>query len=252
MLRVVEREALVYARLWRGLAFSTFVQPALYLAAMGIGLGGLVKAHSGSVDGLTYLDFIAPGLLAASAVQLAAGESLWPVLGGAKWMRQFNGVVATPIGSADVYGGFVLWTALRSMLGAAAFLLVAAIVGAIPSVWGILAVPAAGLCAAAFCAVLAAIAIRVESDASFPMIMRLGILPMFLFSGTFFPINQLPHALRPFAALSPLWHGVELARAATTGRFDAVAVATHLAVLAACIAAGAYFGVRNFKWRLSS
>ncbi len=252
MIRVVEREALVYARLWRGLAFSTFVQPALYLAAMGIGLGGLVKAHTGSVDGLTYLDFIAPGLLAASAVQLAAGESLWPVLGGAKWMRQFHGVVATPIGSGDLYGGFVLWTAVRSMLGAAAFLLIAAVIGAVPSVWGILAVPAAGLCSAAFCAVLAAIAIRVESDASFPMIMRLGILPMFLFSGTFFPINQLPHALRSFAAASPLWHGVELARAATTGQFDAAAITVHIAVLVGCIAAGAYFGVRGFRRRLSS
>src|SRR5438876_159248 len=152
---------------------------------MGIGLGGMVSAHSGTVDGLSYLDFVAPGLLVASAMQLAASESMWPVLGGAKWMRQFHGVVATPIGPGELYGGFVLWTALRSMLGAAAFLLVAAVIGAIPSVWGILAVPAAGLCSAAFSAVLAAIAIRVESDASFPMIMRLGILPMFLFSGTF-------------------------------------------------------------------
>ena len=108
LLRVVEREALVYARLWRGLAFSTFVQPALYLAAMGIGLGGMVSAHSGRVDGLAYLDFVAPGLLVASAMQLAASESMWPVLGGAKWMRQFHGVVATPIGPGELFGGFVL------------------------------------------------------------------------------------------------------------------------------------------------
>ncbi len=252
VLRVVEREALVYARLWRGLAFSTFVQPALYLAAMGIGLGGLVKAHAGAVDGLSYLDFIAPGLLAASAVQLAAGESLWPVLGGAKWMRQFHGVVATPIGPGELYGGFVLWTAIRSMLGATAFLIVAALLGAIPSWWGILAIPAAGLCSAAFCAVLAAYSIRVDSDLSFPMIMRLAVLPLFLFSGTFFPIDQLPGGLRPLAAFSPLWHGVELARAATTGQFDAAAIAVHVAVLVGCIAVGTFFGVRNFAWRLSS
>ncbi len=252
MFRVVEREALVYARLWRGLAFSTFVQPALYLGAMGVGLGGLVQAHNGNVDGLTYLEFIAPGLLVASAMQLAASEALWPVLGGAKWMRQFHGVVATPIGPGQLYAGFVLWTALRSMLGAAAFLLVAALLGAIPSAWGILAIPAAGLCAAAFCAVLAAYSIRVDTDFTFPLIMRLGVLPLFLFSGTFFPINQLPHALRPLAALSPLWHGVELARAATTGHFDAVAIVVHIAFLVGCIAIGAYFGLRNFAWRLSS
>lgn len=252
LIRVVEREALVYVRLWRGLAFSTFVQPALYLAAMGIGLGGLVSAHSGSVDGLAYLDFIAPGLLVASAMQLAAGESMWPVLGGAKWMRQFHGVVATPIGPGELYGGFVLWTALRSMLGAAAFLLVAALLGAVPSAWGVLAIPAAGLCAAAFCAPLTAFSVTQDSDLSFPMIMRLGVLPLFLFSGTFFPINQLPSGLRPFAALSPLWHGVELARAATTGRFDALAVVVHVAILVGCIVVSALFGVRAFARRLSS
>jgi lipooligosaccharide transport system permease protein len=252
LVRIVEREALVYARLWRGLVFSTFVQPVLYLAAMGIGLGDLVSAHSGKIDGLTYLQFIAPGLLVASAMQLAASESLWPVLGGAKWMRQFHGVVATPIGAGELYGGFVLWTAVRSMFGAAAFLLVAALLGAIPSAWGILAIPAAALCAAAFSALLAAFSITVESDASFPMIMRLGILPLFLFSGTFFPISQLPTALQPLAALSPLWHGVELARAATTGTFDAAAIAAHIAVLVACIAAGAAVGKRTFARRLTA
>ncbi|MDQ1460619.1 MAG: lipooligosaccharide transport system permease protein [Actinomycetota bacterium] len=250
--RVVEREALVFARLWRGIAFSTFVAPALFLGAMGVGLGGLVKAHTGAVDGLSYLDFVAPGLLVASSMQLAASESMWPVLGGVKWMRQFHGVVATPIGPGQLYGGFVLWTALRSMIGAAAFLLVAALLGAVPSVWGILAVPAAGLCAAAFCALLAAYSVGVDSDMSFPMIMRLGVLPLFLFSGTFFPVSQLPHALRPLAVFSPLWHGVELGRDATTGNFDAAPVLAHVAVLAGCIAVGAVLGVRAFTRRLSS
>jgi lipooligosaccharide transport system permease protein len=218
---------------------------------MGIGLGGLVRAHTGSVAGLTYLDFVAPGLLVASAIQLAASESLWPVLGGVKWMRQFHGVVATPIAPGELFGGFVLWTALRSMMGAAAFVLVAAALGAVPSAWGILAIPAAGLCAGAFCALLSAYSIGLDSDLSFPMIMRLGVLPLFLFSGTFFPISQLPSGLRPFAVLSPLWHGVELARAATTGDFDAAAIGAHLAVLVACIALGAFLGVRRFSRRLS-
>jgi lipooligosaccharide transport system permease protein len=252
LIRVVEREALVYARLWRGLAFSTFVQPLLYLGAMGIGLGGLVRAHTGAVDGLTYLEFIAPGLLVASAMQLAASESMWPVMGGAKWMRQFHGVVATPIGPGELFGGYVLWTAIRSMIGAAAFLLVAVLLGAVPSAWAPLAIPAAGLCSAAFCSPITAYSIMQDSDASFPLIMRLGVLPLFLFSGTFFPISQLPSGLRPFAALSPLWHGVELARDATAGRFDAAPIAAHIAVLVACTAAGAFFGVRRFSRRLAS
>jgi lipooligosaccharide transport system permease protein len=252
MFRVVERETRVYLALWRGIAFTTFVQPALYLGAMGVGLGGLVKAHAGSVDGLTYLDFVAPGLLVATAVQLAASESMWPVLGGVKWMRQFHGVVATPIRPGELYAGFVLFTAIRAMFGAVAFLIVAALLGAVPSVWGVLAVPAAGLCSAAFGAPLTAYSIGLDSDLSFPMIMRLAILPLFLFSGTFFPISQLPRGLRGLAVLSPLWHGVELARAATTGHSGAAAVAAHVAVLIACIGASAALGVRAFTKRLSS
>jgi len=252
LVRVVEREARVYLKLWRGLAFTTFVQPALYLAAMGIGLGDLVKSHAGSVGGTSYLDFIAPGLLVASAMQLAASESLWPVLGGVKWSKQYHGVVATPIGPAQLYGGYVLWIALRSMLGSGAFLLVAALFGAVPSAWGVLAIPAAALCAAAVCAPLTAYSISLETDISFPLVMRLGVLPMFLFSGTFFPISQLPSGLRPFAALSPLWHGVQLARAATLGHLDAASVAAHVTVLAGIIVVSSWFGARAFTHRLRS
>src|SRR5205085_9853925 len=134
VIRVVEREYRVWVKLWRGLAFTTFVQPALYLAAMGVGLGKFVDAHSGNVSGLSYLDFVAPGLLVASAMQLAAGEAMWPVLAGAKWMRQYHGVVATPIRPGELYGGFVLWTAIHATFGSTAFLLVAALLGAVPSV----------------------------------------------------------------------------------------------------------------------
>jgi lipooligosaccharide transport system permease protein len=250
VLRVVEREARVYRRLLRGLAFSTFVQPALYLAAMGLGLGTLVDAHSGTVSGLSYLDFVAPGLLVASAVQLAASESMWPVLAGVKWIRFYDGVVATPIEPSELFGGFVLWTAVRSVLGATAFLLVAAVLGGVPSAWGVLAIPAAALCAAAFSAPIAAFSISQETDLAFPLIMRLGILPLFLFSGTFFPISELPSALQPLAALSPLWHGVELARAATTDQFDFWPDLAHVAFLVACVAAGSAWGIRAFTKRL--
>ncbi len=252
ILRVVERELLVYRRLWRGLAFSTFLQPVLFLAAMGLGLGGLVDAHTGRVSGLDYLVFVAPGLLVASGMQLAAGESMWPVLAGVKWIRFYHGVAATPIEPGEVYVGFLLWTALRTTFAAVVFLVVAVLLGAIPSAWCVLAIPSSALCAAAFSAPLAAFSITQESDLAFPVIMRLGVLPLFLFSGTFFPISQLPSGLRPFAAISPLWHGVELARAATTGRFSALAVLVHVAVLVACIAAGTALGVRSFTKRLTT
>jgi lipooligosaccharide transport system permease protein len=227
-----------------------FVQPGLYLAAMGLGLGTLVDAHSGTVSGLSYLDFVTPGLLVASSVQLAAGESMWPVLAGVKWIRFYDGVVATPIEPRQVYWGFVVWTATRTMLSAAAFLLVAVILGGVPSAWGVLAIPAAALCAASFAAPLAAFSITQETDISFPLLMRLGILPLFLFSGTFFPVSDLPSALQKLAVLSPLWHGVELARAATTGNFDFWPDVAHISFLVACVLAGAAWGTRSFRKRL--
>ncbi len=102
VVRVVEREWVVWRRLWRGSAFSYVFAPLLFLAAMGIGLGDLVDKHQGSVQGLDYLEFITPGLMAASAVMQAAGESLWPVMGGVKWMGTYHAAVSTPVESHDV------------------------------------------------------------------------------------------------------------------------------------------------------
>ncbi len=131
------------------------------------------------------------------------------------------------------------------------FLLVAAVLGAVPSAWGILAIPAAALCAAAFGAPLAAFAATQDTDLTFPVIMRLGILPLFLFSGTFFPISQLPQWLQSIAVISPLWNGVELARVATTGQFAWDALG-HLAVLSAYVTAGWLWGTRSFTHNLAA
>jgi lipooligosaccharide transport system permease protein len=252
VLRIVEREARVFARLWRGFVFSLFLNPVLYLAAMGLGLGGLVDKHSGRVEGLTYLQFVTPGLLVAVAMQVAAAEAMWPVVGGVKWIGNFHATVATEITPDEVLYGTVLWIALRAMAGSVAFVLVAAVLGGIPSPWGVLAVPIAGLCAGAFGAPLAAYSVMQDSDLTFPLILRIGILPLFLFSGTFYPISQLPGALQPVAQLSPLYHAVELARAATTGSFDLGPGVVHLAVLVACIVAGLAWGRRRFERRLAT
>jgi lipooligosaccharide transport system permease protein len=252
VIRVLEREARVLARLWRGMVFSTFLSPILFLAAMGLGLGGLVKAHTGNVAGLSYLDFVAPGLMVASAMQLATNEALWPVLGAVKWVNNFHAAVATSITAGEVMVGYVLWVILRSLAASTVFLIVAALLGAVPSAWGVLAIPAAALCAAAFAAPLAAYSVTLDSDLVFPVILRVGVLPLFLFSGTFFPISQLPGWLRPVAALSPLWHGAELARHATTGTLHLGADTVHVLVLLACFGAGLWCGRRTFTRRLTS
>jgi lipooligosaccharide transport system permease protein len=241
----------VFTRFWRGTAVAYLVTPLLFLVAMGVGLGDLVDKRSGAVGGVSYLAFVAPGLMVASAMQGAVGESMWPVMAGTKWVRVYHAMVATPVRPADVYVGVVGWAAARVAMGASAFLAVAAMLGAVRSPWGVLAVPAAVLCATAFAAVLTAWSATQDTDQRFPVVMRVGVMPLFLFSGTFFPVSQLPHWLRPVAALSPLWHGVELSRAATTGRFHAGPAAAHVAVLVGCIAAGWLWGRRAFARTLT-
>ena len=248
--RVLEREVIVFRRLWWTSIGFAVVAPILFLGAIGLGLGGLVDERTGAVEGLSYLQFIAPGLLVGSAMQSSAGDSLWPVMGGFKWIGNFKGMVATPVAPGDVYGGRVLWTAARACLYGAAFLVVAAALGGIPSFWGILGVPIAGLCAVAFAAPITAFSATQEDDSLFPIIMRLFIVPLFLFSGTFFPIERLPEALERAAVLSPLWHAAELARSATTGTVDWVDAAVHLAVLLTFVVVGWVWGTRSFTRRL--
>ena len=252
LLRVVEREARVYRHLWRGTVFTNFLAPVLFLAAMGVGLGDLVEERTGTVEGVDYLAYVTPGLLAAGAMQSAAAESLWPVMAGMKWVRFYHGVVASPVTAAAVYGGHVLWVGLRTAISATAFLMVAGVLGGLEAPSAVLALPGAVLTALAFSACLTAYAATQQTDIKFVVIVRLGIMPMFLFSGTFFPIDQLPALLRPLAVMSPLWHGVELCRAATTGTLDAASSAAHLVVLVAVIAAGWVWGTtRTFPRRLT-
>lgn len=250
-LRVVEHHAQVFRRFWRGTLFGYVLNPLLYLAALGFGLGSLITKHQSQVAGLPYVEFVAPGLMAASAMQAAAADSLWPVMAGTKWLRIYHAMVATPVRPRDVYTGSVLWTALRAGLGASVFLVVAALLGAIPSPEGVFAVPSAALCAAAFAAVLTAFSATQETDQRFPLIMRLGILPLFLLSGTFFPISQLPYWLQALAWASPLWHGVELCRASTTGTL-AFGDLAHVAFLGAYVWVGSAWGIRAFQRKLAS
>lgn len=249
--RVVEREARVYSRLWRGSVFSSFVGPVLFLTAIGVGLGNLVDDGSGDLGGFSYLVFVTPGLLAASVMQSAAGESLWPVLAGTKWLRYFHGMVATPVRPSDVFVGYVAWIGVRAAVSAVVFLVVATALGGVVSLWGVLAVPAAALTALAFGAPLSAYSATRENDVTFSLIIRVGVVPLFLFSGTFFPVDQLPPVLRSLVVLSPLWHGVELCRTATTGQGDLIEVVTHTVVLIGVVVVGGWFGVRAFTGKLA-
>jgi lipooligosaccharide transport system permease protein len=255
VLHFVEREALIYRRLWKGVAFSQFIQPTLYLFAMGIGLGGMIEAAGHQVGGLSYLEFVAPGLMAATTLQSGTSEALWPILAGFKWMGFYHGMAASPMRPTDVYLGVIVWLTIRLTVTATVFLIVATAIGAVLSPWSLLAIPSAVLCALALAAPLAAFSATQETDHRFPLVLRFITLPMFLFSATFFPLSQLPAALRPVAWVSPLWHGVELCRDATTGTIGpagAAGVTVHLAVLAAYITLGSRWGMRAFTRRLTA
>jgi lipooligosaccharide transport system permease protein len=248
--RVVEREARVFAKLWRGTVFSSFVTPVLYLGAMGLGLGGIVDARNRSVGGLSYLAFVTPGLLAAGALQSASAESLWPIMSGFKWMRHFHAMSAAVPRPGDIYDGVVGWIGCHVAMSASAFLAVAAALGGVRSGWAPLAVPAAVLGALAVAAPLVAYAATQDSDIAFSPIIRLAVFPMFLFSGTFFPVSVLPRWGRDLVVVSPLWHAVELCRGATTGSAGAGAL-VHVAVLVGCVVAGGAWGHRTFTRRLT-
>ena len=251
MIRSAEREAIVWSRIGRSGAFSTFVAPVLMLVAMGVGLGELVDEGTSDVAGLDYLAFVTPGLMMGAVVQGAAGNSMWPVMAGHRWLGYHRAAVSSPMSAADVFGGQVLWTAAKACLQAMVFLAAGVALGGVDSWWAVTTVPLAALAALSFAAPLSAFAATQDSDAAFEVILRVGVMPLYLFSGTLFPVEDLPVVLGAITRLFPLWHAVEVARAATTGTGSAPAVVGHLAVLVAFAAAGWWWGGRTFARRLT-
>ncbi len=250
--RVVEAHALVYRRTWRGSVISTFFSPVLYLLAMGIGLGSLVDAGAGQADlgGLSYLAFLAPGLLVATAMQTGAGDGSWPVMAGIKWTKTYHATLATPIGIRDLVVGHLGWVGLRLIFVSAVFVSIMAAFGAVESWVGVAAMIPAVLTGLGFAAATTAYAAYLDSDTGLSTLFRFGIVPMFLFSGTFFPISQLPDWLEPLAAVVPLWHGVELARGLALGIPTTWPPVLHVAYLLAWIVGGTWVAFRTFSRKL--
>jgi lipooligosaccharide transport system permease protein len=239
-----------YRRVWRGTIVSSVVNPVFYLGALGVGLGTLVNKSSAPPGGVTYAHFVAPGLLAAAAMQIGATESSWPVLGSFKWTRTYLAQAATPLGPATIFGGHQLFVLSRLVTSALLYLLVIASFGAFHSWLGIWAVPGAVLTGMAFSTPMAAYAASADSDSAFVAINRFVIVPMFLFSGTFFPVERLPRALELVAYATPLWHGVDLCRGLTLGRIGAGPAITHVAYLLAWIGAGIVVARVTYSRRL--
>jgi lipooligosaccharide transport system permease protein len=245
-----------YRRTWRGSIFRSVLNPVLFLGSIGLGLGTLVNRHLASahgavpLSGVSYLTFLAPGLLAAAAMETAVGESTYPVYGSVKWDKTYQAAVASPLRPVDLFHGHVLFVTLRLAMNCAIFLAVAAAFGAVHSAWMIAALPVAVLTGLAFATPIEAWAVTRTRDTSFTMIFRFFMIPLFLFSGTFFPITQLPAWLRPVAYLTPLWHGVSLCRALNLGTVDPGQVVIDVGYLAALATAGLLAGHRTYRRRL--
>jgi lipooligosaccharide transport system permease protein len=242
-----------YRRTWKGSVFSSFLMPVLYLLALGVGLGGFIDDDTAqrSLGGVAYLDFIAPGLLATTAMQTAVGESTYPVLGNFKWTKVYLSMVATPLSVSSVLLAHLAYVLFRLATTCAVFLVVLALFGLLPgAAAAVAALLAAVLIGMAYAAPVFAYAARLEQDAGFALIYRLGVIPMFLFSGAFFNVSQLPDAVEWLAYLNPLWHGVELLRMLTVYDFDPAMAALHVAYLGGLVVAGWWLALRGFTRRL--
>lgn len=211
--RVLHRNLLVYRRTWRGSLFSSFMTPMLYLTAMGIGLGSLIaRGGTTALGGYDYLHFLGPGILAATCMQSATFESTFPIMGKITWQRNYEAMLATPLEVRDLLIGELLWIGFRMMSISVVFLFVLTLFGIPRSPLALLAVPAAMLTGLAFSAPIIAYAATQRNDAGFAALFRFVINPLFLFSGTFFPVSRLPDPVEWVAAATPLYHGVALVR----------------------------------------
>lgn len=249
------RAASIYFLRFRKSGQSTLLvailNPLFVLGAMGLGLGSLIDSGSSSaLGGVDYLAFLAPGLMAAFAMQSAAGESLWPVLGGLKWEGTYIAQTATSLRPIDVLAGQLTFTTTRVSIGVFMTFSAMVVYGAVESWWGVLAMPAAVLTGLVYASILTAFSATQDTDVAFPLIMRFLIIPSYLFSGTFFPVSQLPSALEVIAKATPLWNGVDLCRSLSLGTATLAGSLAHVAYLLVWLAAGIAFGRASFTRRL--
>lgn len=241
-----------YRRTWRGSAISSFVVPLLYILAMGVLLGGFIKGDPHKLEGATsYLSFVAPGMVAAQSMTTVFGEVTYPVMGMIKWNRSYYGMIATPLEVADIVFAHLGFVVFRVALVSAVFLAVMAPFGVFSSLPGVLlAFLVQLLIGLAFAAPLYALTAALKNESGFALVFRLGMIPMFLFSGAFFPVSNLDRWMEVLARFTPLWHGVDLTRMLVLGRVDVSLALIHVAYLGTLAVGGWLLATRLLHRRL--
>ncbi|WP_150306990.1 ABC transporter permease [Planctomonas psychrotolerans] len=228
---------------YRGTIIATGIgNPLVYLFALGVGLATLVDRNldGSSVGDVGYLAFVAPALLATAAVTIASEEFTYPIFGGFKWNPIFFAINAAPISPRQIVDGQLLAVLFRMLPSCVVYYLVMLVFGAVPSMLGWLSILAAVATGMAVGAVLMSYTATLQTDTGqIAMLMRFGLTPMFLFSGTFFPLSQLPVGLQWIGWISPLWHGTELGRVFSYGHAEPLWLTVlHVAYLSAWLVVG--------------
>jgi lipooligosaccharide transport system permease protein len=256
-LAVLEYCARVYRRTWRGTMFMTFFSPILFLGAMGFGLGSFVDTSTAAGGGASaagvlgtvpFAAFLAPGLLVATCMQTGAFEATYPIMGRIVWDKVYHAMLATPIRILDIVAGQFGWFAIRLSLVATSYFVVMLVFGLVRGgPLAVLVIPIGVLTGLCFATWIAAFAATQRNDNGFALIFRFLITPLFLFSGTFFPIEQLPSFLQPVALITPTYHGVALSRDLTLGTAELGPSLLHLAILLGVSAAGIATSTITFR-----
>jgi lipooligosaccharide transport system permease protein len=251
--RVAYRDWLIYRQVWRSNVVGAFVQPLLYLLGVGLGIGTLVDDNAGSaaiLEGTSYFAFYATALIGTTTMFNTTQEALWSTMDGFAWHNAYRAMVATPLDPRDIAAGFVLRFGARAAIASSGVAIVLALFDDTRSLGLIPAALVGVLCGLAFAMPIAAwTASRTLAD-SFQAILRFAIIPMFLFGGAFYPIEQLPDALQVIAWGTPLFHAIELSRGAVLGGLSASMALLHLAVLITYIGVGWFACVKTIRRRL--
>jgi lipooligosaccharide transport system permease protein len=247
---IAEHKILAMRSYLQTLVFTIIGNPLLYLFGLGVGLAHLINAP---VGGASYLEFVAPALLASAAVTVSANEFTYPVIAGFKWNAIYFGMNAAPISPAQIVNGTVLGVLFRMIPTVGVYFVFMLVFGAVPSGLGVLSILTSVLTGISVGLVIMAAMSKVEDDRGQPaLIQRFGIMPMFLFSGTFFPIARLPIYLQWIGWISPLWHGTQLGRDLTYGMSEPLwLIGVHVVYLVVFGCVGWRLSVRVFTRRLN-
>lgn len=253
--RVYLRDWAFFKSGWWSVLVGSVVQPLMFLLGVGLGVGELVDGGSESANVLgdtSYFAFYATALLATTSMFVLSQEALWPTMDGFTWSNAYEAMISTPLGTTDILLGKAIHYGVRGIVTSGGVAVVLTLFTDTRSIGLVPAALVGTLTGLAFALPIAAWTATRTTDSSFPAILRFGIIPMFLFGGAFYPIEQLPGWLQPVAWFTPLWHGVELSRGLVLGGLDLGAGVGHLAVLLGFCAAGFAVARRTFERRLRS